>query len=142
MLSIRCSLNLAKQVAVGLLLAGCAATATMNAEPRSESERPPDGVEQLPAEGDSVQYDVEPTPLTQVPPAYPISAREAGIQGKVVLHVLVDATGKVRDIRVIEGVTELNEAAIDAVRQWTFRPALRNDEPVATWTSVPMYFHF
>jgi len=84
-----------------------------------------------------------PEPLTMVPPNYPVFAREAQIQGKVVLHVLVTGEGRVAHVKVLVGVTGLNEAAMDAVRRWTFKPALDTQgNPVAAWEEVPIDFHF
>ncbi|TMQ60354.1 MAG: energy transducer TonB [Candidatus Eisenbacteria bacterium] len=98
--------------------------------------------EELPSEGEFVYYEDPPVPVTQVQPAYPEFAREAQIQGKVVLHVLVDKNGRVKNVKVIRGVTGLNEAAVDAIKKWVFKPALSNNKPVAVWVEVPMDFHF
>ncbi|MBI4364306.1 MAG: TonB family protein [Candidatus Latescibacteria bacterium] len=96
----------------------------------------------LPSEGEFVYYEDEPVPVTQVQPAYPEFAREAQIQGKVVLHVLVGKDGRVKNVKVMRGVTGLNEAAVDAIKKWVFKPALSNNKPVAVWVEVPMDFHF
>jgi periplasmic protein TonB len=96
----------------------------------------------MPNEGEFVYYEDEPVPVTQVQPAYPEFAREAQIQGKVVLHVLVGKDGRVKNVKVIRGVTGLNEAAVDAIKKWVFKPALSNNKPVAVWVEVPMDFHF
>ena len=98
--------------------------------------------EDLPSEGEFVYYEDPPTPVTQVQPAYPEFAREAQIQGKVILHVLVDKNGRVKNVKVIRGVTGLNEAAVDAIKKWVFKPALSNNKPVAVWLEIPMDFHF
>ncbi len=96
----------------------------------------------MPSEGEFVYYEDEPTPVTRVEPAYPEFAREAQIQGKVTLHVLVGKDGRVKNVKVIKGVTGLNEAAVDAIKKWVFKPALSNNKPVAVWVEVPMDFHF
>ena len=96
----------------------------------------------LPAQGEFVYYEDEPVPVTTVQPLYPEFAREAQIQGKVVLHVLVGKDGRVKDAKVFKGVTGLNEEAIKAVRKWVFKPALSNNKPVAVWVEVPIDFHF
>lgn len=95
-----------------------------------------------PSEGEFVYYEDPPTPVTQVEPSYPEFAREAQIQGKVTLHVLVGKDGRVKNVKVIKGVTGLNEAAVDAIKKWVFKPALSNNKPVAVWVEVPMDFHF
>jgi len=96
----------------------------------------------LPGQGEFVYYEDEPVPVTTVEPKYPEFAREAGIQGKVVLHVLVGKDGRVKNVKVAKGVTGLNEAAMDAVKRWVFKPALSNNKPVAVWVEVPIDFHF
>ena len=95
-----------------------------------------------PSEGEFVYYEDEPVPVTRVEPAYPEFAREAQIQGKVVLHVLVGKDGRVKNVKVIKGVTGLNEEAVKAIQKWVFKPALSNNKPVAVWVEVPMDFHF
>jgi len=96
----------------------------------------------MPSEGEFVYYEDEPTPVTRVEPSYPEFAREAQIQGKVTLHVLVGKDGRVKNVKVIKGVTGLNDAAVEAIKKWVFKPALSNNKPVAVWVEVPMDFHF
>ncbi len=84
----------------------------------------------------------EPTPVSRWEPQYPEFAKEAQIQGSVVLRVSVDYDGTVTDIKVMEGVTGLNEAAINAVKHWKFRPATLNGKPVPASLNVPVGFHF
>ena len=85
-------------------------------------------------------YDQEPVAITAVQPRYPPSARDAGITGRVVLRVLVGVDGRVQDVQIVQGVLRLTDAAVDAVRMWTFQPALREGLPVASWFEVPMDF--
>ncbi len=73
-------------------------------------------------------------------PEYPKPAREAGVQGTVVVAALVCRDGQVLDTRILKSVPMLDQAASDAVRQWRFRPALRDGMPVATWIEVPIRF--
>jgi protein TonB len=56
--------------------------------------------------------------------------------------VLVGKDGRVKNVKVIRGVTGLNDAAVDAIRRWVFKPALSNNKPVAVWVEVPIDFHF
>ena len=86
--------------------------------------------------------DAGPVPLTTVQPRYPEFAREAQIQGKVILRVLVTVDGTVADVYPVKRVTGLNEAAMDAVKRWTFIPAVdAAGNPVEAWTDVPIDFH-
>lgn len=96
----------------------------------------------LPSEGEFVYYEDEPVPVTQITPTYPEFAREAQIQGRVVLHVLVGKDGRVKNVKVMRSVKGLDEAAVTAMRKWVFKPALSNNKPVAVWVEVPMDFHF
>jgi len=93
----------------------------------------------LPDEGQP--YDQRPLPTNAPQPVYPQFARDAGIKGRVVLHVLVDETGRVKRVVVVQSVTGLDEAAIDAAKTWTFAPALKNRHPVAAWYELPMDFY-
>lgn len=78
------------------------------------------------------------TPL----PAYPAAAREQGIEGTVLLDVLVLPDGRVGDARLrrSSGSAALDAAALEAVRTWTFAPGRRGPRPVESWVEVPVKF--
>ena len=95
----------------------------------------------LPGEGEFVYYEDEPVPVTQVTPTYPEFARDAQIQGTVLLHVLVGKDGRVKNVKVKRSVTGLDASAVEAIKKWVFKPALSNNKPVAVWVEVPMNFH-
>jgi TonB family protein len=78
--------------------------------------------------------------LRDVPPAYPQMAREAGIQGTVRLNIVIDKQGRVSNISVISGHPLLIPAAIEAVKQWEYKPALLNGQPVEVATEVSIPF--
>jgi TonB family protein len=78
--------------------------------------------------------------LTRVNPEYPSDAREARIQGVVVLKVNVDEEGRVVRVELISGHPMLAPAAIEAVRQWTYRPYLLNGKPIEVETQVQVNF--
>lgn len=84
--------------------------------------------------------DVPPVPIDSPRPGYPEWAREASIQGTVLLHVLVGTDGRVKRVIVIRGVRGLDEEAAKVVRRWVFRPALSNGIPVQVWVEVPVAF--
>ncbi|MFP4527075.1 MAG: energy transducer TonB [Candidatus Kapaibacterium sp.] len=72
---------------------------------------------------------------------YPELARRAGIEGTVVLRVLIDTDGLVRRMAVLATDSELlNEAAMNAVIKSTFTPAIQNSEPVMCWVNIPIRF--
>ncbi|HKU71716.1 MAG TPA: energy transducer TonB, partial [Burkholderiales bacterium] len=80
--------------------------------------------------------------LRNPPPQYPYAARSAGKSGKVMVRVLVNTAGlpeKV-ELRSSSGTDELDEAALDAVKNWRFVPAKQGDKAVAAWVVVPISF--
>jgi periplasmic protein TonB len=93
-----------------------------------------------PAEGTFVHFDEGPVPIHRPAPDYPGWAKENGISGTVVLRVLVDARGRVKRVSVVRGIKGLTEAAQEALRLWTFRPASTNGRPLAVWVEVPVEF--
>jgi TonB family protein len=79
--------------------------------------------------------------LTKVTPVYPVSAKEAKIQGAVVLHAIIDENGKVEQVAVVSSPDDaLSKSSIDAVRQWTYKPYLLNGKPTAVDTTINVNF--
>jgi len=66
--------------------------------------------------------------IHQVTPKYPIQARSAGIQGTVVLQAVIGKDGRVQDVRALRGPPTLIPAAVDAVKQWRYKPFQLNGE--------------
>ncbi|HYR52466.1 MAG TPA: TonB family protein [Candidatus Dormibacteraeota bacterium] len=95
---------------------------------------PPDVVEPAP------RVDKLPVVIDAPKPAYPDWAREAGIEGKVILRVLVGTNGSPKQVVVASGSKALADAARDAVRRWKFEPGLVGKEPVEVWVEVPVTF--
>ena len=75
-----------------------------------------------------------------VPPAYPPQALHAKVQGKVELQVTISKSGNVENVQLISGHPILASAAIDAVRQWQYKPYLLNGMPVEVETKVHVNF--
>jgi TonB family protein len=75
-----------------------------------------------------------------VRPEYPEAARLAGLEGDVTLRLVIGADGAVKDVRAIAGDPELARAAIDAVSQWQYVPALLDGRPVSVVTTVTLAF--
>jgi TonB family protein len=94
----------------------------------------------LPRFGESVVVEEFPRAVTTVPPVYPKKARKDGIEGTVVVQALVGRDGRVHDTRIAKSIPALDEAAAAAVRQWVFRPAQSQGQPVAVWVAVPVKF--
>jgi len=96
--------------------------------------------EDLPKFGEYVYVEELPEAITKVAPQYPDLAREASVDGTVMVQALVGKDGKVKDTRVVKSIPMLDAAAVAAVRQWVFKPALSNNKPVAVWVAVPVKF--
>jgi len=78
--------------------------------------------------------------VQRTPPVYPPIARAARVSGTVVLKAVISRTGSVENIQVISGPAMLQQAAIDAVKQWRYMPYLLNGEPVEVETTVNVIF--
>ena len=89
---------------------------------------------------DGSAIDELPQPLHAPPPAYPDTAKEQGHQGSVIVRIHVGADGLVKDAVVTKSIPALDQAALDAARQWTFRPGKKNGQPVDVLTDVEMKF--
>jgi protein TonB len=91
-----------------------------------------------------VVYEDAPVVLRRVNPVYPEALRRARIQGTVVLQVEILVDGSIGAIEVFRSVVPgpggLDEAAVEAVRQWQFQPAQSGGRPVAVWITQPINF--
>jgi protein TonB len=74
------------------------------------------------------------------PPIYPPEAKAAGITGTVVLRAVIGVKGRVTDLEVVSGPPALQQAAMDAVRSWQYRPYLLNGEPIEVNTQINVVF--
>ncbi|HEY2381326.1 MAG TPA: TonB family protein [Terriglobia bacterium] len=81
-----------------------------------------------------------PTLIRKVPPVYPQLARDNHIEGVVVLEATINKDGIVENLNVVNGHPLLIPAAIEAVKQWVYKPVLLNGEPVGTVTTVTVNF--
>lgn len=78
--------------------------------------------------------------VTKVAPIYPPIARAAHVQGTVVLQATIGKEGKIADLHVVDGHPLLQQAAMDAVQQWIYRPYMLNGAPVEVRTTVNVVF--
>ena len=78
--------------------------------------------------------------IRKVQPTYPQLAKQARIQGSVVLQAEISKDGTIQNLQLISGHPMLAPAAIEAVRQWRYKPYLLNGEPVAVETQVVVNF--
>ena len=81
------------------------------------------------------------TIVHQVLPIYPDLARKAHIQGNVQLQAIITREGTIAELTVISGHPMLAPAALDAVRQWRFRPYMLNGQAVPVETTITVNFH-
>jgi len=78
--------------------------------------------------------------IHKVQPNYPPLARQARIQGAVQLQALISKQGTIENLRVISGHPMLSPSAIDAVKQWRYKPYILNGEPVEVETQITVNF--
>jgi protein TonB len=78
--------------------------------------------------------------IHRVQPEYPPLARQARIQGEVVLHAVISRDGTIENLQVVSGHPMLVQAAVSAVRQWRYRPYYLNGEPMEVETQVTVNF--
>lgn len=76
----------------------------------------------------------------RVAPTYPPLARQARIQGTVILDIIINQAGDVKDLKLVSGHPMLAPAAIEAVKQWKYRPYEENGEPLEIQTTVQVNF--
>jgi TonB family protein len=82
----------------------------------------------------------EPERVQAVEASYPSLAREMKVQGSVLLQAFVGPDGGIRDLRVLSGPSILVSAALEAARQWRFKPYLQNGQPVETQAKIVVNF--
>jgi protein TonB len=81
-----------------------------------------------------------PKKIKDVKPVYPVMARSAGVAGAVTIEATIGPDGKVIDAKVVRSIPLLDQAALDAVRQWEYTPPLRNGVPVPVLVTVTINF--
>ncbi|GEM_PF-5103412 len=97
-----------------------------------------------PAPDEPVPFEVvehKPQVVKSVAPQYPDLARRLGIEGVVIVRALVGADGRVKEAVIEKSNAEmLNDAALEAVRRWTFTPGVMKHGPVPVWMTIPFRF--
>ncbi len=78
--------------------------------------------------------------VSQVRPVYPQLAKQARVQGVVVLEAEISKEGTIENLRVLNGHPLLTQAAIDAVKQWRYKPTMLNGQPVTVVTTITVTF--
>lgn len=103
---------------------------------------PPAPAPQAPPAPPSAVAASAPLPIDMPAPRYPASALRRGETGEVLLRIEVDDMGRAVAVDIVQGSgsRELDRAALAAARNWRFRPALRDGQPVAGTVNVPIIF--
>lgn len=81
--------------------------------------------------------------VTKIDPVYPSDARDAGVEGKVVVQAVIRENGTVGDVQVltaIPGWPSLDRNAVEALREWKYRPAMKGGYPVSVYATVVIQF--
>ncbi len=105
--------------------------------PSPPSPPPPKPAQTLFRPGQGVK---EPKRISGLPPEYPLIARNARVQGVVILEAVIDERGEVGRIKVLRSVPLLDQSAITAVQQWRYTPTLLNGVPVSVLMTITVNF--
>ena len=81
-----------------------------------------------------------PSKLNNVPPVYPPMAKQARVEGTVILEATISEQGRVTNVKVLRGIPLLDNSALDAVKQWHYSPTLLNGTPVPVIMTVTVNF--
>lgn len=81
-----------------------------------------------------------PNKISHVAPVYPDIAKQARVQGIVILEAIIDPQGAVTNVRVLRSIPLLDQSAIEAVKQWKYEPTLLNGMPVPIVMTVTVNF--
>jgi periplasmic protein TonB len=107
----------------------------------NDAESKPEPASETPAKPVHVPANVVAASVVSHPaPHYPPQARAGRVQGDVVLYAIIDKEGKVSQVRVLSGDDLLSPAAVEAVRQWTYKPLLVDGEPKEVDTTITVTF--
>jgi TonB family protein len=113
-------------------IATCASALALRMEVTAQNEHPNPKMIHVKAEALKL--------VSQVRPVYPPKAKEAGIQGSVVLHALISKEGVPTELKIQSGPRELQSSALDAVHQWRYQPFLLNGEPIEVDTTITVAY--
>lgn len=136
-------MNMIRFACALLLSAGILSTGAIASDQRPDSTKAASAAETVPSPNEFVAVDELPELLKQTPPKYPEAARSAGLEGKVALKILVNTTGKVDSIYVMNPKPEMAEfenSALTAAKLWEFKPATVNGKPTRIWVAQIVRF--
>jgi protein TonB len=78
--------------------------------------------------------------ISRIEPRYPALALQTKKEGAVILHAIISRDGRITALDIVSGSPLLVTAALDAVRQWRYRPTLLNGDPVEVETTITVIF--
>ena len=78
--------------------------------------------------------------IKSVPPVYPLMAKSQHVSGNVQIDALIDASGNVAELKILSGPGMLHRAALDAVKQWKYKPAMLDGQPTSMHLTVTVQF--
>ena len=84
----------------------------------------------------------KPRVLKSVPADYPTAAQDAGIQGQVLLKIIISEKGDVENAEVLSGDEALTKSALKAIKKWKFEPSIVDGKPTKVRATIPFNFHF
>jgi TonB family protein len=83
----------------------------------------------------------DPVLLSKFAPVYPVIAKEAGIEGDVVVKTSLDKNGNVGHMEIVSGPAMLRQPALEALRRWKYKPSTLDGEPIPVTILVTLKFH-
>ena len=110
--------------------------------PGAQGVRPtPPPVETRPNKA-RIQTQVDPAMLIhRVEPVYPVLPKQMGLSGRVELRAIIATDGTIQSLQVVSGDARFYKSALDAVRQWRYRPTVLNGQPVEVDTYITVIYH-
>jgi protein TonB len=108
----------------------------LNAGLGRDNKQPAAPAAPLAVGGDVVQAKL----ISSAPPLYPSLAKSQHISGNVLVDALIDANGRVTTMKVVSGPALLHQAAMDALKQWKYRPATLDGKPTPMHLTVTVQF--
>ncbi len=90
--------------------------------------------------GEFVYYEQEPVLISMPKPEYPELARDANMEGRVTVSILVDKDGTAKKTEVKKSVAMFDDSAVKAASQSRWKPAMNNSKPLAVWVDMPINF--
>jgi protein TonB len=129
------------EAALGIMLPGGTTPGTTTVTTVRTMQAPSAGADANPPSRIRVGGNVQQNLLVSQPhPVYPLEAKQARIQGVVKLNATIAKDGTMQHLEVISGHPLLIPAALDAVRQWVYKPTLLNGQPVEVMTEIEVNF--